>query len=190
MDHGGEHDGMVMAEHRIPLQQVVEITTARQVTPGYSITPPAGASGVYTIAISADDPRNDATLHIDQYSGKVLADVRWQDYGPVAKTVETGVMLHMGKLYGWPHQLAMLLICLLVLLSSVSGLWIWWSRRPSGRLAAPPLPASLPPMRGAIALLILLGICFPLVGGSMLVIWLLDSLLFARRRAPRLARVS
>ncbi|HAT1557554.1 TPA: PepSY domain-containing protein, partial [Aeromonas hydrophila] len=58
------------------------------------------------------------------------------------------------------------------------------------RLAAPPLPASLPPMRGAIALLILLGICFPLVGGSMLVIWLLDSLLFARRRAPRLARVS
>ena len=36
----------------------------------------------------------------DQYSGKVLVDVRWQDYGPVAKTVETGVMLHMGKLYG------------------------------------------------------------------------------------------
>lgn len=190
MGHGGEHDGMVMAEHRIPLQQVVEIAAARQVTPGYSITPPAGARGVYTIAISADDPRNDATLHIDQYSSKVLADVRWQDYGPVAKTVETGVMLHMGKLYGWPHQLAMLLICLLVLLSSVSGLWIWWSRRPSGRLAAPPLPASLPPMRGAIALLILLGICFPLVGGSMLVIWLLDCLLFARRRAPRLARVS
>ena len=145
MGHGGEHDGMVMAEHRIPLQQVVEIAAARQVTPGYSITPPVGASGVYTIAISVDDPRNDATLHIDQYSGKVLADVRWQDYGPVAKTVETGVMLHMGKLYGWPHQLAMLLICLLVLLSSVSGLWIWWGRRPSGRLAAPPLPASLPP---------------------------------------------
>lgn len=45
-------------------------------------------------------------------------------------------------------------------------------------------------MRGAIALLLLLGICFPLVGGSMLVIWLLDSLLFARRRAPRLARVN
>ncbi|HEA3087342.1 TPA: PepSY domain-containing protein, partial [Aeromonas dhakensis] len=49
---------------------------------------------------------------------------------------------------------------------------------------------TLPPMRGALALLILLGICFPLVGGSMLVIWLLDSLLFARRRAPRLARAS
>ena len=101
--------------------------------------------GVYTIAIFADDPRNDATLHIDQYSGKVLVDVRWQDYGPVAKTVETGVMLHMGKLYGWPHQLVMLLICLMILASSVSGLWIWWSRRPSGRLAAPPCPPSCLP---------------------------------------------
>ncbi|WP_429176880.1 PepSY-associated TM helix domain-containing protein [Aeromonas salmonicida] len=189
MHQGGEQDDIVMASHRIPLQQVVEIAQARQVSPGYSITPPVGESGVYTIALFADDPRNDATLHIDQYSGKVLADVRWQDYSPVAKTVETGVMLHMGKLYGWPHQLVMLVICLMVLLSSVSGLWIWWSRRPQGRLAAPPLPAKLPPMRGAIALLILLGIAFPLVGASMLVIWLLDSLFFSRR-APRLAQAS
>ncbi|MFQ2269421.1 PepSY-associated TM helix domain-containing protein [Aeromonas enteropelogenes] len=188
MEHGSAHDGVVMASRRIPLQQVVEIARERGVSPGFSITPPAGDSGVFTIALFADDPRNDATLHIDQYSGKVLADVRWQDYGPVAKTVETGVMLHMGKLYGWPHQLAMLLICLMVLASAVSGLWIWWSRRPQGRLAAPPLPASLPPMRGAIALLILLGIYFPLVGASMVAIWLLDSLIFSRR-APKLAEI-
>lgn len=188
MDHGSTHDGVVMASRRIPLQQVVEIARERGVSPGFSITPPAGDSGVFTIALFADDPRNDATLHIDQYSGKVLADVRWQDYGPVARTVETGVMLHMGKLYGWPHQLAMLLICLMVLASAVSGLWIWWSRRPQGRLAAPPLPASLPPMRGAIILLILLGICFPLVGASMVAIWLLDSLIFSRR-APKLAEI-
>ncbi|MBL0522165.1 PepSY domain-containing protein [Aeromonas enteropelogenes] len=188
MDHGSTHDGVVMASRRIPLQQVVEIARERGVSPGYSITPPAEDRGVFTIALFADDPRNDATLHIDQYSGKVLADVRWQDYGPVAKTVETGVMLHMGKLYGWPHQLAMLLICLMVLASAVSGLWIWWCRRPQGRLAAPPLPASLPPMRGAIALLILLGICFPLVGASMVAIWLLDSLIFSRR-APKLAEI-
>ena len=45
-------------------------------------------------------------------------------------------------------------------------------------------------MGGAIAVLVVLGISFPLVGASMLVIWLLDSLLFARRRASRLARAS
>jgi uncharacterized iron-regulated membrane protein len=36
-------------------------------------------------------------------------------------------------------------------------------------------------MRGAIALLILLGIAFPLVGASMVAIWLLDTLIFSRR---------
>jgi uncharacterized iron-regulated membrane protein len=44
-------------------------------------------------------------------------------------------------------------------------------------------------MRGAIAVLVLLGICFPLVGASMVIIWLLDSLIFSRR-ATRLARAS
>ena len=38
-------------------------------------------------------------------------------------------------------------------------------------------------MGGAIAVLVLLGICFPLVGASMLVIWLLDCLFFSRRTA-------
>ena len=94
MNHGGGHQGMVMASHRIPLQQVVGDRQGAQGHPGCSIPPPTGEHGVYTIAVFADDPRNDATLHIDQYSGKVLADVRWRDYGPVAKTVETGVMLH------------------------------------------------------------------------------------------------
>ncbi|MFG0832708.1 PepSY-associated TM helix domain-containing protein [Aeromonas bivalvium] len=173
---------------RISWQQVVETASGRQVQPGYSITPPAGSKGVFTLSVFADDPRNDATLHLDQYSGKVLADVRWQDYGPVAKAVETGVMLHMGKMYGWPHQLAMLLICLMILLSSVSGLWIWWRRRPAGRLGVPPLPSPLPSLRGALVLLILLGLAFPLVGASMLVIWLLDSLLLTRLGAP-LARL-
>jgi uncharacterized iron-regulated membrane protein len=55
---------------------------------------------VFTIAVFADDPRNDATLHVDQYTGKVLADVRWQDYSPVARATEMGVMLHEGKMFG------------------------------------------------------------------------------------------
>lgn len=67
MNHG-EHEGMVMAIHRIALQQVVETANERGVKPGYSITPPVGDTGVYTIGLFADDPRNDTTPHIDQYS--------------------------------------------------------------------------------------------------------------------------
>lgn len=171
------------------LQQVVDTAAARGVLPGYSITLPKGESGVYSVALFADDPRNDATLHLDQYSGKVLADVRWKDYGPVAKTVETGIMLHEGKLFGLANQLLMLLVCLLVLLSALSGLVMWWTRRPQGRFGVPPLRHDLPRWKTAIVIMCLLGAAFPLVGLSLLLIWGLDWLLFSRFGAwRRLAR--
>jgi uncharacterized iron-regulated membrane protein len=168
------------AAPQISLQQVVDTASARGVQPGYSITLPKGAEGVYSIALFADDPRHDATLHLDQYSGAVLADVRWADYGLVAKTVETGVMLHEGKLFGLPNQLLMLAVCLLVLLSAVSGMVMWWQRRPQGRLGVPPLRHDLPRWKTAIVIMLLLGAAFPLVGASLLLIWVLDWLLLSR----------
>ncbi|MDM8348142.1 PepSY domain-containing protein [Pseudomonas sp. sp1636] len=165
---------------QIGLQRVVDTASARGVQPGYSITLPKGVEGVYSVALFADDPRNDATLHLDQYSGAVLADVRWQDYGVVAKTVETGVVLHEGKLFGLANQLVMLAVCLLVLLSAVSGLVLWWKRRPAGRFGVPPLRHDLPRWKAAIVIMLLLGAAFPLVGASLLLIWALDWLLFSR----------
>ena len=162
------------------LQYVVDTAAERGVQPGYSITLPKGETGVYSIALFADDPRNDATLHIDQYSGAVLADVRWKDYGLVARTVETGVVLHEGKLFGLANQLFMLLVCLLILLSAVSGLVMWWIRRPQGRFGVPPLRHDLPRWKTAIVIMCLLGAAFPLVGVSLLLIWALDWLLLSR----------
>ncbi len=180
------------AAHQAPaapanlLQYVVDTAAERGVQPGYSITLPKGEAGVYSVALFADDPRNDATLHIDQYSGAVLADVRWKDYGAVAKTVETGVMLHEGKLFGLANQLLMLLVCLLILLSAVSGLIMWWQRRPVGKFGVPPLRHDLPRWKTAIVIICLLGAAFPLVGASLLLIWALDWLL-SRLPGQRLA---
>ncbi|MDP3815585.1 PepSY domain-containing protein [Pseudomonas sp.] len=169
----------------VSLQQVVDSAVARGVQPGYSISLPSGAEGVYSVALFADDPRHDATLHLDQYSGAVLADIRWQDYGLVAKAVESGVVLHEGKLFGLANQLLMLLVCLLVLLSAVSGLVIWWMRRPQGSLGVPPLRHDLPRWKTAIVLMLLLGAAFPLVGASLLLIYALDWLLSRALRVRR-----
>jgi len=165
---------------QVSLQQVVDSAAEQGVQAGYSITLPKGERGVYSVALFADDPRNDATLHIDQYSGAVLADVRWKDYGLVARTVETGVVLHEGKLFGLANQLFMLLVCLLILLSAVSGLLMWWMRRPQGRFGVPPLRHDLPRWKTAIVIMCLLGAAFPLVGASLLLIWALDWLLLSR----------
>lgn len=164
----------------VSLQQVVDRAAERGVQAGYSITLPQGDTGVYSVALFADDPRNDATLHLDQYSGAVLADVRWRDYGLVARAVETGVVLHEGKLFGLANQLFMLLVCVLILLSAVSGLVMWWLRRPQGRFGVPPLRHDLPRWKTAIVIMCLLGAAFPLVGASLLLIWALDWLLLSR----------
>ncbi|WP_416638371.1 PepSY domain-containing protein [Pseudomonas sp. OHS18] len=165
----------------------MDIASERGVHPGYSISFPSTPTGVYTISVFADDPRNDATLHVDQYSGAVLADVRWADYGLAARAVESGVMLHQGKLYGLPHQLFILFVCLMILLSSVSGLIMWWKRRPSGSLGVPPLRHDLPRWKVGVAIMIGLGVLFPLVGASLLAIWALDFLLLSRLASRRLA---
>jgi uncharacterized iron-regulated membrane protein len=178
MNHGAMHTAP--AAPTIRLQQVVDLATARKVEPGYSITPPTTAEGVFTVAVFANDPRNDATLHVDQYTGKVLADVRWEHYNGVARATETGVMLHEGKMFGWVNQLIVLLICLMILLSAVSGVVIWWKRRPAGGLGVPPLRHDLPKWKTAMVIMLGLAIIFPLVGASLIVVWALDRLLLSR----------
>lgn len=178
MNHGAMH--AAPAAPTISLQQVVDLATSRKVEPGYSITPPTTAEGVFTVSVFANDPRNDATLHVDQYAGKVLADVRWEHYNGVARATETGVMLHEGKMFGWVNQLIVLLICLMILLSAVSGVVIWWKRRPVGGLGVPPLRHDLPKWKTAMVIMLGLAIAFPLVGASLIVVWALDRLLLSR----------
>ncbi|WP_263146401.1 PepSY domain-containing protein [Pseudomonas sp. RIT-PI-AD] len=179
------HDAPAERPPSVGLQRVVDSANAAGVVPGYSITLPNGPEGVYTVSVFADDPRDDATLHLDRYSGRVLADVRWADYGLVARSVETGVMLHEGKLFGLANQVLMLLVCLCILLGSLSGLVMWWKRRPAGRFGAPPLPHALPLWKGAVLILAILGLAFPLVGLSLLLVWVLDRLLLSRLAARR-----
>ncbi len=145
---------------------------------------PTTAEGVFTIAVFANDPRNDATLHVDQYTGKVLADVRWQHYNRVARATETGVMLHEGKMFGWVNQLIVLVICLMILLSAVSGVVIWWKRRPQGGLGVPPLRHDLPKWKTAMVIMLGLAIIFPLVGASLIAVWALDRLVLSRFFGP------
>lgn len=178
MNHAGMSSAP--ASPTITLQRVVDIAKERKIEPGYSITQPKTADGVFTVSVFADDPHNDATLHIDQYSGKVLADVRYTDYSAVSKATELGVMLHEGKMFGWLNQLAILFICLMVLLSSVSGIVIWWKRRPQNGLGVPPLRHDLPRWKIATVMMIALGVAFPLVGISMVAVWLLDRIALSR----------
>jgi uncharacterized iron-regulated membrane protein len=57
---------------------------------------------------------------------------------------------------------------------------IWWKRRPQGKLGVPPLRHDLPKWKTAMVIMFALAVAFPLVGASLVVVWVLDKLLLAR----------
>ena len=170
----------------VNLDSVVALAQAQGAPPGFNVSWPDGEKGVYTVSAFPDDPTQEITMHIDQYSGKVLADVRWQDYGLVPKAVELGIAVHMGKYFGLGNQLLMLFACIVVILLSVSGAVMWWRRRPAGRIGAPMAPDGSQ-WRLPMAMIAVLGVVFPLMGFSLVTVLLLDYLLLSR--IPLLKRI-
>jgi uncharacterized iron-regulated membrane protein len=172
--HSGAH-GMTMAHTRtgIGVDGAVDALARAGMTTAYRLSLPKGADGVYTAYTYPDRPEGQRTLHIDQYTGRVLGDVRYADYGWAAKAVELGVQLHMGNYFGRANQIVMLVACLGVMTLSVTGPILWWRRRPKGRLGA---PRELEPLRLRTMALIMLGLgaLFPLAGLSLAAILLVE----------------
>ncbi len=153
---------------------------------------PAGADGVWTIShdsMSNDGPApwRDRTLHLDQYTGHVLADVGFADYSAYARMMAVGIALHEGDMGVWNIALNTL-FCAAMIFLPVSGLVMWWKRRPKGAasLAAPPAPQNAPLWTGAAVIAVALGVMFPLAGMAMLTVVVLDWLVL--RHLPRLRR--
>ncbi|MBN3812500.1 PepSY domain-containing protein [Paraburkholderia sp. Ac-20347] len=178
--HSADHSATPTPARRT-LDQVVAQMTALGVQSGYDIALPASASGVYTVSYFPPDPKRERTVYIDQYSGKVLKDIRYADYGAVSQVISYGTSLHMGRYFGLANQLICTAISLGLAALAVTGFVMWWLRRPARALAAPSRERAAPPMRSWKAGLVVLGIVFPLMGATMLGVWLLDKIAFGRR---------
>lgn len=179
----------VPVDTSVNLDTIVELAQVAGVPPGFSVTLPATQTGVFTVAALTSDPTQAATLHIDQYSGKVLADIRWQDYGLVPRAVELGIAIHLGQYFGLANQLLMLVAALLVILLSLTGLVLWWQRRPrgSGQIGAPAMPPYRQHWQIPLVIVAILGLALPLMGLSLVSVLLLDYLMLSR--LPGLKRI-
>lgn len=140
------------------------------------------------MSADAEDPFSDRTVHVDQYTGRVLANVSFADYSLAGKAMAVGIPLHMGLVGLW-NLILNTLVCLSVIFLCVSGLVMWWLRRPKGsafRVFAPKTPENLPHWRGAMILMLFLSLAFPLVGVTLLTVLVLDYLIV--KRVPMLRR--
>ncbi|RFP18535.1 PepSY domain-containing protein [Duganella sp. BJB475] len=149
---------------------------------GYRLALPRDPRGVYSAIRITGQTEDQRVIHIDQYRRKVLMDIGPDRVGAIGRITEWGVSVHQGGEYGTPNLLLMLAGCLALVALCISGIVIWWKRRPTGRLAAPERRNGDQLARGVVLIAVVLGCCFPLLGASMLVVLLLDTLIAALRR--------
>lgn len=170
----------------IGLDNAVTIADAAGMQPGYDLSPPAGETGVYTAAIYPADLQYERTIHIDQYSGERLVDIAYGDYPATGKAIEWSINIHKGQEWGLFNQLLMLSTCLVVIAMSVSGVVMWWKRRPAGRIGVPPAPRQTRIYLGLWVIAAVFGVLFPLTGITILAMIVLDQCVI--RTVPPLRR--
>lgn len=168
---------------RLGIDDAAMIADHKQVAKPYTITIPQGEKGVYTVSTSHVKPGNNATLHLDQYSGAVLTDVRFGDYGIMAKMITLGIAFHEGRLFGLPNQIIGLIACLGLIMVAFTSYVMWKKRKPAGKLGAPTKPKSRKATIGVLVIMLLCGAIMPLVGISIVVVLVLD-LVILRRIKP------
>ncbi|RBP06184.1 PepSY domain-containing protein [Rossellomorea aquimaris] len=163
----------------VSINDVVNIAEREGIDPSYTVYIPEDEKGVYTLSAFPAKAQNEVTMHLDQYSGAVLADYRFDHYGIGGKIVAMGITLHTGTQFGFINQLISLFICLGIIIVVLSGFYLWLKRKPKKEMGAPKAP-SIFKMKLFLLLMIILGILFPLVGVSLIVILLLDWLVIKR----------
>ncbi|MGH1416818.1 MAG: PepSY-associated TM helix domain-containing protein [Pelagimonas sp.] len=186
-------DGAARPDRPVSLDEAVGIAASLGFENRYQLSFPSGADGVWTISrdsMSNDssDPTSDRTVHVDQYSGAPLADVRFEDYSVYGQAMAVGIAFHEGDLGIWNIALNTL-VCLSVIFLSVSGVVLWWKRRPAKalRLAAPPQPKATALWQGALLIGFAISMMFPLAGLTLLTVLAADYLVLSR--IPALRRV-
>jgi len=157
--------------------------------PRYRINLPRDPQGVYTLSANSmsgdiDSPGQERTVHLDQYSGELLAEATFADYSLLAKSMALGVGLHQGSM-GWWNSLLNAAACLVVIVLCISGIVMWWLRRPArtGALAPPPRAMGLPSRNSLTLILVLCALAFPLLGLALTAGWLIDRLLLLAQPA-------
>jgi uncharacterized iron-regulated membrane protein len=122
----------------LPIDRIIEV--ARHRMPGNNLTVlfPRIPNGVYLVTAHNDrGPQVNEMLFIDRASGEILED-RYNSQTKVIYQVGTwNYPLHVGSILGLTSKILWLVTCVVLMTLPVTGIWMWWQRRPTGGLGLP-----------------------------------------------------
>ncbi|GAY19221.1 membrane protein [Mycobacterium sp. shizuoka-1] len=187
------------AAGRLSYADIDRIAKDEHMVPGYSIFPPSDSSedgtpvyGSYTVVNRWPQRVSEQrTLYLNQFTGATITNATAAQDGALSRLTSFGIAMHMGNQLGWLTRITATVACLGVLLSVMTGLLMWWKRRPSGGTglpgpASPATRANTP--KGALVAVtvvaVVLGVVFPIFGLSLLVVLVAEGIIAARRPSP------
>ncbi|MEO6607384.1 MAG: PepSY domain-containing protein [Aestuariivirga sp.] len=177
----GSQVGTTAVAALVTLDGVVQWARANGFAGQFRVAIPGDEKSVFTVSIDgrnqdSPSPAGDRFVHIDQYTGNVLAEVRYGEYKLLGKAIAWGIGLHKG-ITGRINFGFNLVYLSLVIFLCISGVVMWWKRRPVGHLAAPLYPRDYRLTAGVGIIAAILGLAFPLGGLAILTFALIDFLL-------------
>jgi uncharacterized iron-regulated membrane protein len=167
----------------IGVDAVAAIATGRGLVAPWSLTRPMAPGAPYLVSRTVVQSQDARVIYIDPASGAVLQDARFAQFGIGARAIEWGIATHQGQQYGEINRTLMLIGCLATLLLCVTAPVLWWKRRRSGRLEAPARSGNPHQVRSVAALMLVVGLCLPLTGLTVLGALLIDRLAMRARTA-------
>ncbi|CAN3127929.1 PepSY-associated TM helix domain-containing protein [Mycobacterium sp. smrl_JER01] len=186
------------APAQLSLDDVNRIADDEGMVPGYAIIPPADSTrdgetvyGPYAVVNAWPQKISEQrTLYLNQFTGATITNATADQDGALARLTSFGIAMHMGNQYGILTRIMATVAALGVILSVVTGVLMWWKRRPPGKSGLPG-PASAgtraeTPRRAVIAVsaaAVALGVIYPVFGVSLLVVLAAETVLSIRRRS-------
>lgn len=137
---------------------------------GVRIFYPRQPGDVFMVSYVPDKAEGQRTIYLDPGNARIVSNIGWADYSPVAKAVEWGVMVHMGRQYGLANQLANLIVCVALVGAIIAGIVLWWRRRPAGGIGVPLVHDGDRLPRPIAVVLAVMAVVFPLVGLTIVVV--------------------
>ena len=190
-DMGGMHQGHGMAmpgmteptpQDYTAIDRMVATVAPLDLPYPALISPPRKAGGNWTARSDTQNRPLRVKLVLDAHSGAILKQTGFSNDLLIDRIVAVGVAAHEGQLFGLANQLLSVATALGLITVCVSALMMWWRRRPVGLLGAPPAVSGAASAWGLTATIVAMGLIFPLLGGSMIIVAVIER--FALRRIP------
>lgn len=144
--------------------------------------PPTGDE--WTAKSQAQNRPLTRSVTYDPATGAETGRRGFADNHPIDRAVNYGIAWHEGQLFGLANQLLGLATALALIAVSVLGTVMWWKRKPTAQLGAPPGDGRRIG-RGLWAIIALLAILLPLFGLSLMAVLALDALWRRARSGPQ-----